>query len=305
MRKITVAALYKFADFPNFKEHQESIKAVCKENKILGTLLLAHEGINGTIAGPDSGVDALIAHLHSIPQFKDLEYKKSYVDDYPFYRLKVRLKKEIVTLGVEGLQPGTKTGHYVAPQDWNDLISSPDVILIDTRNDYEVKVGTFKGAVNPETESFREFSNYVLDNPDLFKNRRIAMFCTGGIRCEKASAFMMHHGYDDVYQLKGGILKYIEEVPQDESLWEGECFVFDNRVSVTNGVEPGHFDLCHGCRAPITEEVKSSPHYENGVSCPECYDKKSEKKLKALRERQRQIALAKSRNQRHLGVRPS
>lgn len=305
MSNITVAALYKFADFPNFKEHRESIKAVCQDNKILGTLLLAHEGINGTIAGPDAGVDALIAHLRSIPQFKELEYKKSYADDYPFYRLKVRLKKEIVTLGIDGLNPGSETGHFVAPKDWNELISSPDVVLIDTRNDYEVKVGTFKGAINPKTESFREFSDYVLDNPELFKNRRIAMFCTGGIRCEKASAFMMHHGYDDVYQLHGGILKYLEEVPQDESLWEGECFVFDNRVSVMDGVEPGHFDLCHGCRAPMTDEAKASVHYEAGVSCPECYDKKSEKKLKALRERQKQIALARSRNQRHLGVRPS
>lgn len=304
MQKITVAALYKFADFKNFIEYQAPLKSLCEENKILGTLLLAHEGINGTVAGPDHGIDALMTYLQSIPEFKDIEFKKSYADDYPFYRLKVRLKKEIVTLGVEGVNPGKKTGHYVDPKDWNDLISDPSVIVVDTRNDYEVKVGTFKGAVNPKTASFREFATYVSNNRDLFKDKRVAMFCTGGIRCEKASAYMMHAGFDAVYQLKGGILKYLETIEKDQSLWEGECFVFDNRVSVTNGVNPGCFDLCHGCRAPISEETKLSPHYEPGVSCPECYDKKTEKKLKGLRDRQKQILLAKQRQERHLGSRP-
>lgn len=304
MSTITVAALYKFVDFPNFKDYQKPLKDLAQSHKVLGTLLLAHEGINGTIAGPEDGINAVISYIATLPGFSDIECKKSYADEYPFYRLKVRLKKEIVTLGVDDLNPGLKTGNYVDPADWNTLIESPDVILVDTRNDYEVKVGTFKGAVNPETTSFREFSKYVLDHPDLFEKKRVAMFCTGGIRCEKASAFMLHQGYDEVYQLKGGILKYLETVPEEESLWEGECFVFDNRVSVTNGVTPGHFDLCHGCREPITNEAKLSPHFEHGVSCPACYDKKSEKKLKGLRDRQKQIELAKVRNQRHLGTRP-
>ncbi len=259
------------------------------------------EGINGTIAGPEDGIRAVLAYLCKDPRFADLEHKESWASEMPFLRTKVRLKNEIVTMGAPEADPTKQVGTYVKPQDWNDLISDPDVVVIDTRNDYEVEIGTFKGAVDPKTTSFREFPQWVKDHPELGAKPRIAMFCTGGIRCEKASSYMLAHGFDEVFHLQGGILKYLENVPEDESLWEGECFVFDERVSVKHGLEEGSYDMCHACRFPITDEDKQSAKYEKGVSCPRCWDEKSEAQKKRYAARQKQMELAVERGDVHLG----
>jgi UPF0176 protein len=272
-----------------------------EQQGLRGTVLLAREGINGTVAGSGTAIDALLENLQSDPCLADLDYKKSYDDTNPFYRTKVRLKKEIVTLGVEGIDPLHTVGTYVEPGDWNDLISDPDTLLIDTRNDYEVGIGTFRNAINPHTESFRDFPDYVGKHLDPDKHRKVAMFCTGGIRCEKSTAYLKELGFENVYHLKGGILKYLEEVPQDESMWEGECFVFDNRVSVGHGLAAGAYDQCHACRMPITEEDKHSPFYETGVSCPHCHDRYSEERKERFLERERQINLARDRGEEHIG----
>ncbi|MBY0280686.1 MAG: rhodanese-related sulfurtransferase [Alphaproteobacteria bacterium] len=297
---IVVAALYKFIALEDYKALQLPLKQLCEANKIKGTLLLASEGINGTVAGPREGIDKLLAFFQNDKRFDNLEYKESFAKTSPFLRLKVRLKKEIVTLGVPGVSPTKKVGHYVDPKDWNSLINDPDVILIDTRNDYEVKIGTFKGAINPETECFTQFPEFVKKNLDPQKHKKIAMMCTGGIRCEKASSYMLSEGFEEVYHLKGGILKYLEDVPENESTWEGECYVFDQRVSVKHKLALGSYDQCHGCRLPISEMDKKSPYYEPGVSCPHCYDQPIEKKKRAM-ERHKQVQLAASRNQAHLG----
>jgi len=263
-----VAALYKFAKLNDYKEIQPKLLAFCIAQNIKGTLLLAEEGINGTVAGSRTEIDALIEYLKKDPRLKDIEHKESYANEMPFYRMKVRIKKEIVTLGVDGIDPNYKVGTYVKPQDWNALISDPDVILIDTRNDYEYDIGTFKGAIDPKTTTFREFPEYVSKNLDAKQHKKIAMFCTGGIRCEKASSFMIEQGFEEVYHLQGGILKYLEEVPKEESLWEGECFVFDQRVSVKHGLEIGDYDQCHACRHPLSPAEMQSEQYVAGISCP-------------------------------------
>lgn len=295
-----VAALYKFTALEDYKALQSPLKELCTANQIKGTLLLAEEGINGTVAGPREGIDKLVAFLTKDKRFEGLEYKESFAESYPFLRLKVRLKKEIVTLGVPGISPTKKVGQYVDAKDWNALINDPDVILIDTRNDYEVKIGTFKGAINPETECFTEFPEYVKKNLDPKKHKKVAMMCTGGIRCEKASSYMLSEGFEEVYHLKGGILKYLETIPEAESTWEGECYVFDQRVAVKHKLALGSYDQCHGCRMPISEMDKKSPYYEAGVSCPQCYDQPLEKKKRAM-ERHKQVQLAQARNQAHLG----
>ena len=297
---LVFAALYNFTTLKDFEALQSPLREVCEANHIKGTLLLASEGINGTVAGPREGIDNLVAFLKKDGRFNDLEYKESFAETYPFLRLKVRLKNEIVTLGVPGVSPTKKVGHYVDPKDWNDLISDPDVILIDTRNDYEVGIGTFKGAINPKTEAFTEFPDFVKKNLDPQKHKKIAMMCTGGIRCEKASSYMLSEGFEEVYHLKGGILKYLETIPEKESSWEGECFVFDQRVAVKHNLALGSYDQCHGCRLPISEMDKKSRHYEPGVSCPHCYDQPLEKKKRAM-ERHKQVQLAAKRNQAHLG----
>lgn len=297
----TVTALYKFVELPDYKEIQPRLQEFCIEHNIKGTLLLAKEGINGTVAGREEDIQALHTFLKADSRFADLEHKESYAEDMPFLRMKVRLKKEIVTLGVESVDPNKVVGTYVEPEDWNALISDPDVVVIDTRNDYEVEVGTFKNAINPKTTTFREFPDYVKKNLDKNKTKRVAMMCTGGIRCEKASSYMLQEGFEEVYHLKGGILKYLEKVPQEESLWEGECFVFDGRVTVGHGLDQGKYDQCHGCRFPITAEDKKSPKYEPGVSCPRCYDELTDQKLNRCRSRQKQIDLAKQRGEAHLG----
>ncbi|MCJ8521386.1 UPF0176 protein [Pseudorhizobium tarimense] len=296
-----VAALYHFASFPRFAEFREPLQALCEANGVKGTLLLAHEGINGTIAGPDAGIAAVLAHLRAQPEFAALEHKASRASKMPFLRMKVRLKKEIVTMGVEAIDPNKIVGTYVDPKDWNALISDPETIVIDTRNDYETAIGIFKGAVDPKTKTFREFPDWVKNNTGLHNKPKIAMYCTGGIRCEKATAFMKEQGFDEVYHLKGGILKYLEEVPAEESLWEGACFVFDERVSVEHGLKEGSHRLCHACRNPITAEEVTSPYYEEGVSCSHCYETRTEADRQRYRQRQQQIALAKKRGQKHIG----
>ena len=299
MSKIVVAALYEFIHLPDYKELQPALKSLCDKEGIKGILLLAEEGINGTVAGSRQGINRLKALLEK--RFQALEYKESSADEMPFHRMKVRLKKEIVTLGVPFINPNECVGTYVEPEKWNDLISDPDVLVLDTRNDYEVQIGTFKRAINPETETFREFPQFV-KGIDKNKYKRVAMFCTGGIRCEKASAYMLSQGFDEVYHLKGGILKYLETVPEKESLWDGDCFVFDRRVAVGHGLKEGHFDSCHGCRHPISEEDTKSPYYERGVSCPHCYDKLSPTQKASARQRQKQEDLAQTRGKKHIGA---
>jgi UPF0176 protein len=301
MQKIVVAALYKFVTLPDFIALQKPIQDCCKDNQVMGTLLLANEGINGTIAGSREGIDAVLAFLRADQRFKDLEHKESYADTMPFYRMKVRLKKEIVTLGVADVDPHKVVGTYVTPQEWNALLADPELIIIDTRNDYEVDVGTFKNAQNPSTKSFREFPAYVQNNLDPTKHKKIAMFCTGGIRCEKASSFMLKQGFENVFHLQGGILKYLEQIPAHESQWEGECFVFDNRVVVTHGLEPGSYQQCFGCRHPISDTDIASSQYEPGVSCPHCFEVNSEKTKARATERHKQVQLAKKRDQTHIG----
>jgi UPF0176 protein len=265
---VVVAALYHFAKFSDYKAFREPLHQLMFEQEVRGTLLLAIEGINGTIAGPRQGIDAVIAWLQQDVRFAKLETKESYVDASPFYRTKVKLKKEIVTMGVDDIDPNLIVGTYVEPLNWNELISDPDVLLLDTRNKYEVEIGSFENAVNPQTDSFREFPAYVEANLDPLKHKKVAMFCTGGIRCEKSTAYLKQRGFESVYHLKGGILKYLEEVPESETLWQGECFVFDNRVTVNHDLEQGEYYQCHACRMPITEQDKQGEHYQKGVSCP-------------------------------------
>lgn len=296
-----VAALYKFVALPDYEQLQSRLLTLCQENKIQGTLLLAEEGINGTVAGTRAAIDALLAFLKADTRFDDLQYKESYNERQPFYRMKVRLKKEIVTLGAPGLNPRETVGTYIKPQDWDSLISNPDTLLIDTRNDYEVEVGTFKGAVNPKTKTFREFKKFVEEKLDPVRDKKVAMFCTGGIRCEKSTSYLLSKGFENVYHLEGGILKYLEEIPQEESSWEGECFVFDQRVTVNHALEKGSYDQCYACRYPITDADKASPLYIEGVSCPRCHDSLSEEQRKRFADRQKQIILAKARNESHIG----
>jgi len=299
MSNIIVAALYQFTSLPDFRELQPRLKALCTREKIKGTILLAEEGINGTVAGSREAIDTLKSFLET--RFNALEYKESWADKMPFHRMKVRLKKEIVTLGAPGINPCEKVGTYIEPQDWNDLISDPEVLVLDTRNDYEVNIGTFRGALDPKTRSFTEFPEFV-KTLDKTKNRRVAMFCTGGIRCEKASSYLLSQGFEEVYHLKGGILKYLETTPVESSLWEGECFVFDGRVAVGHGLDLGQYASCHGCRHPISEEDMKSSLYERGVSCPHCSSTLAPAKRAAARQRQRQEDLARKRGQKHIGA---
>ncbi|TDO99784.1 rhodanese-related sulfurtransferase [Marinomonas balearica] len=301
MSNVVVCALYKFVQLDHFESLREPLLDVLTQNEVRGTLLLASEGINGTVAGSREGIDAMLTWLDQQPGLDNIVYKESFDEAMPFYRTKVKLKKEIVTMGVEGIDPREVVGTYVKPKDWNDLISDPDVVLIDTRNDYEYQIGTFENAVNPVTDTFREFPDYVEKNMDPAKQKKVAMFCTGGIRCEKSTAYMKEQGFEEVYHLEGGILKYLEEVPEDESMWKGECFVFDNRVSVNHKLEKGEYDQCHACRMPITEEEKQDERFEQGVSCLHCFDKYTDEQRKRFIERERQVQLAKSRGEAHIG----
>ncbi|MDP2407036.1 MAG: rhodanese-related sulfurtransferase [Hydrogenophaga sp.] len=298
------AALYKFVDLPDFEALREPLQACCEAHQVKGTLLLASEGINGTIAGMEQGVRAVLAHLRADPRLATLQHKEAWADKPPFLRMKVRLKKEIVTLRVPGLDPNKTVGQYVKPEDWNALVADPDVLLIDTRNDYEVAIGTFQGAINPAIRTFTELPAWLDAQPSLQgeKKPKVAMFCTGGIRCEKSTALMKMHGFDEVYHLEGGILKYLEEIPPEQSTWEGACFVFDERVSVGHGLQPGPHELCRSCRWPLGEQDKASPHYVKGVSCPHCHDQRSPEQKAQLAERQRQVELAEARGEVHVGA---
>ena len=298
---IVVAALYNFISILDPKELQLRFLDLCKKYKIKGTIILAHEGINGTIASSRESIDALKEFLIAQGLFQGMEYKESFSNNMPFYRMKVRLKKEIVTLGVDGIDPTKQVGQYLSPKEWTDLLENPDVVVIDTRNDYEVEMGSFKNALNPNTKSFREFPEFIEKNLQGQTEKKVAMFCTGGIRCEKASSYMLSKGFKNVYHLKGGILKYLEEIPEEKSLWEGECFVFDHRVGIKHGLELGEYKLCHGCRNPIFKEEESSPFYERGVSCSKCYNITSSERKISYRQRQRQIDIAKTHGREHLG----
>ena len=297
-----VAALYKFTPFPDPAALKGPLAKVACAHKVKGTLLLAPEGINGTIAGSRDGIDAVLAHIKSLPGCGTLEWKESSASAMPFPRMKVRLKREIVTMGQPDVDPTASVGTYVEADAWNDLIASDDVAVIDTRNDYEVEIGTFEGAVDPNTKSFGEFPAWWRANKERFEGKKIAMFCTGGIRCEKSTNFLIGEGVEDVFHLKGGILKYLEEVPAEDSRWEGECFVFDGRVSVGHGLEEGSFDLCHACRRPISDDDKAHDAYEPGVCCPRCVDEYDEQDRARFRERQKQIKLAKARGKVHVGT---
>lgn len=299
---VVVTALYHFVALDDFRQLREPLLQVMLGNQVKGTILLAAEGVNGTIAGSRQGVNAVLDWIRSDPRLAGLDSKESICDEMPFYRTKVKLKKEIVTLGVEGIDPKQVVGTYVKPRDWNALITDPDVMLIDTRNDYEYQVGTFENAINPNTEAFRQFPEYVKQNLDPKKHKKVAMFCTGGIRCEKSTALLKQMGFEEVYHLQGGILKYLEEVPEEETRWRGECFVFDNRVTVDHKLRPGNYDQCHACRRPITEVDKAHRHYQQGVSCPHCYETLSAEQKRRFAERQRQIALARQRGEEHIGA---
>jgi len=301
---IVVAALYHFARLDRYEAFKQPLAELCCRHGLKGTLLLASEGVNGTLAGPRAGIDAMLAFLRAQPELAGLEHKESFADTMPFYRLKVRLKREIVTMGVPDTDPTRIVGTYVAPEDWNDLISDPDTLVIDTRNDYEVKIGTFEGAVNPQTQTFREFPDWVRRNENALRGKKIAMFCTGGIRCEKATAFVRSLGHEEVYHLKGGILKYLETVPEPASTWNGECFVFDERVAVGHGLSPGTHALCRACRHPLSPEEMASPEYREGVQCPHCVGRFSDADRARFAERQRQVELAHRRGERHIGDGP-
>ena len=299
--QILVAALYRFAVFNDPAELQGPLSSIASHHGVKGTLLLAREGINGTIAGTREGIDAVLAHIRKLPGCADIEHKESWAREMPFNRLKVRLKREIVSMGVEDIDPNQIVGTYVEPLDWNELISDPDTVIIDTRNDYEVSIGTFDGAIDPNTKSFREFPGWLNARHNELAGKKVAMFCTGGIRCEKATAFAKQAGVDEVYHLRGGILKYLELVPPQDSKWRGDCFVFDERVSVGHGLEPGDHQLCRACRMPLTREDLASEMYEEGVSCAHCHHDRSDEDRARFRQRQHQIMLAKARGEKHLG----
>jgi len=301
MSQIVISALYHFVTLDDYPALRQPLYDFMVEHEIKGTLLLAQEGINGTVAGSRDAIDKLHAWLRQDERLRELRSKESFEDSMPFYRTRVKLKKEIVTMGVTGIDPNHVVGTYVRPEDWNALIDDPDVMLVDTRNDYEVAIGSFKNAINPHTETFRQFPDFVKNNMDPNRQKKVAMFCTGGIRCEKSTAYLKERGFEEVYHLQGGILKYLETVDEEESLWHGECFVFDNRVSVNHQLEKGRYDQCHACRLPITDEDKHSEKYVHGVSCPACYDKKSEQQKKRFAERERQVQLARTRGESHIG----
>ncbi|MDB4839346.1 rhodanese-related sulfurtransferase [Amylibacter sp.] len=301
MTKVIVAALYHFTKFSDYKKLQDPLRKICNSEGIKGSLLIAYEGINGTISGSRSGIDAVLKHIQSMPGCSDLEHKESFASEIPFKRMKVKLKKEIVTMGQPHIDPTLNVGNYIEPSDWNNLISQDDVIVIDTRNDYEVAIGSFDGAIDPETKSFGEFPEWWEENRSKYQDKRVAMFCTGGIRCEKSTNFLLNEGVKDVYHLKGGILKYLEEVPEKNSKWNGECFVFDSRVSVKHGLEEGIYNLCYACRMPLAPDDFKKEEFEKGVSCHLCIDSNDDERKERFRERQYQVELADKRGKHHIG----
>lgn len=303
MSAVVIAALYKFVALPDASAVRDALEQLCLAHDIKGTLLIADEGINGTVAGSESGIAALRDFLSADARFEGIEYKQSHHDTQPFLRLKVRLKQEIVTMGVADTDPASRNGTYVDAQTWNALLDDPDTLVIDTRNDYEVAIGRFDNAISPDTQHFREFPDYVQRELDPNRQRKIAMYCTGGIRCEKASHYLLKHGFSEVYHLKGGILQYLEDVAPQDNRWQGECFVFDERVAVDKHLNQGEHRLCRACRHPVSVSDRQHEHYEEGVSCPHCYPKQSEANRARARERIRQVRLAEARGDTHLGPR--
>jgi UPF0176 protein len=301
---LVVAALYQFVSLENYQDLREPLLSICHDARIKGTLLLAREGINGTIAGHRKGIDRVLSWLRSDPRLDGLQWKESYHASAPFHRMKVKLKKEIVTMGVDDIDPTLCVGRYATPEQWNALIDDPDCLVIDTRNDYEVAIGTFEGSVNPTTKSFRDLPEWIRENLEPERHRKIAMFCTGGIRCEKSTSFLISEGFEEVWHLQGGILNYLERVPVAESRWRGECFVFDSRVAVNHSLSKGSYDQCYACRHPVTEADKASTHYRQGVSCPHCYEHLSSDQQARFTERQKQVDLASARGQQHIGAPP-
>ena len=304
MKKTCIVTFYHFASLDDYQDIQVRLLDRCLHEGIMGTVLLAEEGINGTIAGSDASVAKILTYIRSDRRLSDLVHKISYADKPPFLRMKVRIKKEIVTMGIPNLSPENTVGTYVEPVDWNNLVTDPDVLLIDTRNKYEIEIGSFANSINPETTSFREFPHWVEKNGSFLRDKKIAMFCTGGIRCEKSTSYLKEKGYKEVFHLKGGILKYLEVVPSKDSLWKGECFVFDERVSVGHNLKVGSYALCHACRHAINEHDKLSPLYKLGISCPKCYKITSDIQKERFKERQKQVDLAKARNEVHIGSKP-
>lgn len=285
---VQVSAFYKFADFPDYAEHRDPLLKRAETLGLRGSVLLASEGINGTLAGEPDALNAFLEDLRADPRFAEMELKHSFAATPPFRRIKVRLKKEIVTLGEPSVDPKSAVGQYVEPSEWNALIGDPGIALVDTRNAYETEVGMFEGAIDPGTDDFREFPAYVARELDPEKHPKVAMYCTGGIRCEKATNLLLQRGFKEVYHLKGGILNYLEKVPAEESLWRGECFVFDRRVTVDHSLRPGQYTLCDGCDRPLTPEDRASPLYREGVHCAACRDQLTPEKQARLEERQRQ-----------------
>jgi len=302
MKEITIVSLYKFVNISDLETFRKELLAECNNLAIKGTFIIAAEGINGTIAGTGKNIETIIKFLISDDRFADIECKYSFDNKIPFYRMKVKIKDELIPIGVEGVDPREVVGTYVRPDEWNKLVEDPDVLLIDVRNQYEIEVGSFKGALNPETDNFRYFPEFVENNLNPDENKKVAMFCTGGIRCEKASSYMLSKGFKEVFHLKGGILKYLEDVSKEKSLWDGECFVFDNRTSVDHDLQNGIYDLCHNCRFPVSPKDMESEYFVKGISCPRCHDSITPERMTSLEERNRQIRLAKERNQAHLGV---
>ncbi|MCB2111240.1 MAG: rhodanese-related sulfurtransferase [Defluviimonas sp.] len=298
---VTVAALYRFTPFADPAALRGPLLRLCEETGVRGTLLLAPEGINGTVAGSPAAIAGVLAHIRALPGCAALTWKESRAAAMPFGRMKVRLKREIVSLGVEGVDPGRAVGRYVEPDAWNALIAAEDVVTIDTRNAYEVAIGSFAGAIDPGTERFRDFPAWWRENRARFANRRIAMFCTGGIRCEKSTNFLLSEGVSEVFHLRGGILRYLEEVPESESLWQGACFVFDERVAVGHGLVETDHVLCRACRHPVGPEDLQHPDFDEGVSCPGCSARLGDAARARFRERHRQEALARARGERHVG----
>ena len=299
-----IIALYQFCEITNPKKLQIILKKKLKNLQILGTIIIGHEGINGTMSGSETNINKALKFLKSDSRFSDLDIKPSFSNKAPFLRLKVKIKKEIVTMGIDNIKPATQAGKYLSYDQWNSLLNDEDTVLIDTRNDYEYSIGTFKNSINPKTSNFKEFPKWVEKQKfteEVKKTKNIAMFCTGGIRCEKASSYMKNEGFKNVYHLKGGILKYLENIDIKNSLWQGECFVFDDRVSVKHDLSQGDYDLCHGCRMPITEQEKLSNNYVKGVSCSHCVTVKSSEQVQRYKSRQKQINLAKAKNKSHLG----
>ncbi|UCE88168.1 MAG: rhodanese-related sulfurtransferase [Pseudomonadota bacterium] len=303
MPELLVAAFYKFVQLSDCEKLRQLLADECARHGVLGTILLAAEGINGTIAGNPNAVRAVLHYLRSDPRLGDLKHKESDATEPPFYRMKVRLKKEIVTMGVAGVDPRERVGTYVNPADWNALIDDPEVLLLDTRNEYETAVGTFDGAVDPRIASFREFPTWIREHLDPAKHKKVAMFCTGGIRCEKATSFLLSEGFEEVFHLQGGILRYLEQVPEQSSKWQGECFVFDNRVSLGHHLQQGSHTQCHACRHPLSKADLDSPHFRLGVSCPWCYKTFTDAQRASAAERERQVNLARERHTNHIGPR--